>query len=69
MTNTQTIGETAGAVWEYLKDHGKSTLRAVQNGVESPAGTVPMAVGWLAREGKVELAQEKRTMYIWLKED
>jgi hypothetical protein len=68
MVNTQTIGETAGAVWQFLKDHGKSTLKAVESGVDAPAGAVPMAVGWLAREGKVEVAQEKRSLYLWLTE-
>jgi len=29
---------------------------------------VVTAVGWLAREGKVEVAQEKRCVYLWLTE-
>jgi hypothetical protein len=28
---------------------------------------VQMAIGWLAREDKVELAEEKRALYVWLK--
>ncbi len=68
MVNTQTIGETAGVVWQYLKDHGKSTLKAVEKGVDAPVDAVPMAVGWLAREGKVDVAQEKRSVYLWLTE-
>jgi hypothetical protein len=68
MISAQTIGETAGIVWQYLKDHGRSTLRTVEKGVTAPTGTVQMAVGWLAREGKVELAQEKRSIYLWLTE-
>jgi hypothetical protein len=68
MINTLTIGETAGVVWQYLKDHGKSTLAAVEKAVPTPAGAVPMAVGWLAREGKLEVAQEKRSVYLWLTE-
>jgi hypothetical protein len=68
MINTLTIGETAGVVWQYLKDHGKSTLTAVEKAVPAPAGAVPMAVGWLAREGKLELAQEKRSVYLKLTE-
>jgi hypothetical protein len=68
MINTLTIGETAGMVWQYLKDNGKSTLTAVEKAVPAPAGTVAMAVGWLAREGKLEVAQEKRSIYLWLAE-
>ena len=69
MINPQTIGETAGAVWQFLKDHGKSTLKALEKGVDAPVEAVTMAVGWLAREGKVEVAQEKRSVYLWLTED
>jgi hypothetical protein len=66
MINAMAIGETAGVVWQYLKDHGKSTLTAVEKAVQAPAGTVPMAIGWLAREGKLEIAQEKRSIHLWL---
>jgi hypothetical protein len=68
MLNVQKIGETAGTVWQYLKDHGKSTLAMVEKSVDAPGGAVCMAVGWLAREGKIELAQEKRSTYLWLVE-
>ena len=56
--NTQTIGETAGAIWQYLKDHGKTTLKALEKVVDAPVKEVSMAAGWLAREGKVEVAQK-----------
>lgn len=69
MMNTQSIGETAGVVWQYLKDHGKSTLKTVEKSVDAPAEAVSMAVGWLAREGKAEVAQEKRSLYVWLTEN
>jgi hypothetical protein len=66
MITTQTIGETAGNIWQYLKDHGKSPLKTIEKDVDAPAGMVLMAVGWLAREGKLELQQEKRSLYVWL---
>jgi hypothetical protein len=69
MVDTQSIGETAGDVWKFLEDHGKSTMTAVEKGVKAPAELVPMDVGWLAREGKLEMAQEKRSVYLWLKDN
>ena len=54
------------AVWKYLKDHGKSALRALEQGVDASPLGVSMAAGWLAREGKVEVAQEKRSLYLRL---
>jgi hypothetical protein len=69
MVDTQTIGETAGDIWKFLEDHGKSTMTVVGKAVKAPAGLVPMAVSWLAREEKLVIAQEKRSVYLWLKEN
>lgn len=69
MIDTQTIGETAGVVWQYLKERGRTTLTTLERGINSPTEAVLMAVGWLAREGKLELSQEKRTVYIRLIEE
>ena len=64
--NTQTIGETAGLIWSYLSQNGKTTLKMLERDVEVPPDTLLMAVGWLAREGKLDLAQEKRSVFLWL---
>jgi hypothetical protein len=66
MIEIQTIGETAGIVWQYLKEHGTTTLTTLVRAIGAHSDAVLMAVGWLAREGKVELLQEKRTVYVRL---
>jgi hypothetical protein len=38
----------------------------LQKGVKAPRSMVSMAVGWLAREGKIEVKDEKRTVRISL---
>jgi hypothetical protein len=68
MIDIQTVGETAGLVWQYLTKHGRTTLIMLERGISAPSETVLMAVGWLAREGKVELSQEKHSVYIQLTE-
>ncbi len=68
MWEAKTIGETAGHVWQFLHLNGKSSLNAVEKGVRAPKWLVDMAVGWLAREGKLELSEEKRALQIWLAE-
>jgi hypothetical protein len=68
MTYTEPIGKTAGKVWHYLNDHGKTSLSGLEKAVKAPHGVVFMAVGWLAREGKVQFAQEKRSTQVWLRE-
>jgi Winged helix-turn-helix domain (DUF2582) len=64
----KTIGETAGLVWNFLRSNGESSLSALEKGVKAPRSTVSMAVGWLAREGKIEVKDEKRTVRIFLRD-
>jgi hypothetical protein len=68
MIDTDTIGETAGAVWQYLKEHGGTTLTTLIRAIGAPREAVLMAVGWLAREGKLELSQEEQTVHVRLAE-
>ncbi len=62
------IGQTAGLVWNFLQSHGESTLTGLEKGVEAPKAMVSMAVGWLAREGKIDVKDEKRAVRISLRE-
>ena len=64
----QAVGETAGRVWEWLQRNGKANLTTVEREVEVPAAVVHMAIGWLAREGKLELRQDGRQIQLWLTE-
>jgi hypothetical protein len=66
MTSLASIGETAGKVWSLLEKKGKMTASAIEKGVKAPAREVQMAIGWLAREGKVEVREETRGLYVWL---
>ena len=67
MTTVGSIGDTAGEVWSYLEKHGRSSISAVEKGAGGSKREVQMAIGWLAREDKIELAEEKRALYVWLK--
>ncbi len=64
----QAIGEAAGQVWSVLKRQGKASLSAVEREVDAPQGLTHMAIGWLAREGKIEIGQDKRAISLWLTE-
>ena len=66
---TNTIGETAGLVWNFLRSNGETTLSALEKGIEAPKTTVSMAVGWLAREGKIDIKEEKRAFRISLRKE
>ena len=63
---TAQIGETAGLVWHALDKKGRITLAQLAKEVEAPRDAVMQAVGWLAREGKVEIEESgpKRTIAL-----
>jgi uncharacterized membrane protein len=62
------MGEAAGTLWRYLRAHGPVTLSALQRGTRLAPPTFYMAVGWLAREGKVRLERAGRATRIALTE-
>ncbi len=66
MTYNDDIGTTAGQVWAFLTDHGKVSLSALEKGVGASRSLVYMAIGWLAREGKVTIQREERSVQVWL---
>ena len=63
------IGHVAGEVWGALSanDNGGVTLAALKKAVAAPADHVLIALGWLAREDKVELDASKKTPTVSLK--
>lgn len=61
------IGPTAGLVWQTLNDKGGQTVAALKKSVDAPGDLVMAAVGWLAREGKLEFDASGRTVKISLR--
>ena len=48
------IGTNAGLVWKAL-EKGEASLKAVKKATKLNEKDLNMALGWLAREGKIEL--------------
>ncbi len=61
------IGETAGVVWRTLAEKGPLSLSKLVKAVGQPRDTVMQAVGWLAREDKIIIADEGRTRMVSLR--
>ena len=61
------IGDAAGTIWEYLDKHGETTLSSIKQRVELSEQIVLMAIGWLAREGKLSFIRAGRTVKIDLR--
>ena len=62
------IGDAAGAVWRYLDEHGETTLTKLKHDTKLSDQRLLMAIGWLAREGKLTLTMDKRTLQVGLHE-
>jgi hypothetical protein len=61
------IGEAAGRVWHYLDEHGPMSVTGLAQELDEPRDLVMQAIGWLAREDKVEITENGRTKTIALK--
>jgi len=61
------VGETAGKVWNLLNDEGPQTLAQLKKKLNGSSEVLPFAIGWLAREDKVEITPEKKTLRVQLK--
>ena len=60
------IGENAGKIWEYLSQNDESTLANLKKELDLKGDSAAFAVGWLAREGKVELVKKGASIKIQL---
>ena len=64
----QQIGETAGAIWRILHENGPQSLAKIVERVGGNRDLVMQGLGWLAREGKLDIAETKRGRIISLRE-
>lgn len=62
------IGETAGKVWRYLAAEGEQELAGLAVLMDEPNDRVSLAVGWLAREGKINVRADRGLIRVSLKE-
>lgn len=61
------IGETAGRVWKLLDQKGPLTLARLVKEIDAPRDAVMQALGWLAREEKINIEEESRTRVVSLR--
>lgn len=61
------IGETAGVVWHTLQEEGPMSITKLTKSLECSRDTIMQAVGWLAREDKVEIEETSRGRIISLR--
>lgn len=61
------VGTTAGRVWRHLSESGPQTVTQLKKKLNGESDLVNFAVGWLAREDKVEIVPDKRNFRVQLK--
>lgn len=61
------VGEAAGQVWHVLFDGGPHTLALLRKKLKGSAEILDFAIGWLAREDKIDIIPEKKSYRIQLR--
>jgi hypothetical protein len=61
LSGQKQIGKTAGLVWHALAEHGPMTATKLVREVDAPRDLVMQAVGWLARENKLQIEEGPRS--------
>ena len=61
------VGETAGKVWHALSSAGPQKLAQLKKRLNGSSELLSFALGWLAREDKIELIPDKRSFRVQLK--
>lgn len=67
METKEQVGVTAGKVWHMLNDLGPQTLAQLKKRLNGSGELVGFALGWLAREDKVEISLDKKSFKVALK--
>jgi hypothetical protein len=62
------IGEIAGIVWRVLSEKGPLSMTKLVKAIGEPRDTVMQAIGWLAREGKINIDDDGRNRVVSLQE-
>ena len=61
------VGHTAGKVWHQLSAEGPQTITQLKKKLNGEGDLVNFAIGWLAREDKVDIVPEKKNFRVLLK--
>ncbi len=60
------IGITAGEIWHYLEKHEEASVGKLTNELKQTERMVLLGIGWLAREGKLNIEKRQKATYFML---
>ena len=61
------IGEMAGTIWNVLSEKGSLTVAKLKTALKADPFILDAAIGWLAREDKIDVSKNKSSITISLK--
>jgi len=61
------IGEMAGDIWRLLDGNGPMSTAKLVKELNAPRDVVMQALGWLAREDKIQIDEESRSRLVSLR--
>ena len=62
----QKVIEAAGKIWWYLGEKGQTTISTLPRNINEDSAIVYQALGWLAREDKIEYAENNKKLLVSL---
>ncbi|MDD3593991.1 MAG: winged helix-turn-helix domain-containing protein [Candidatus Gastranaerophilales bacterium] len=60
------IGEDAGRIFEYISDKGDCTMAALKKDLKMTGDSAALALGWLAREGRIDMRRKGTSTRIYI---
>ena len=66
VTFEEKVGNNAGTIWSNLKESGEVSLKDVKKAVKLTDKDLYAALGWLAREGKIQVSESKEDILVKL---
>jgi len=61
------LGKVAGLTWQALNNNSPLSFTQLAKEIDAPKDLVMQAIGWLAREGKIEIEEKGRRRTVALK--
>ena len=60
------IGITAGEIWNYLDENSEASVGKLTQELKHTDRMILLGLGWLAREGKLDIQKRQRATYFTL---
>lgn len=58
------IGEAAGKICEHLKNHGPASSLKLKLSLNMTSSEIFLALGWLCREGKMQISPHAEGVWV-----